>query len=149
MAHYTDDEASLLAVAAHEVGHAIACAAAGITVHSVRLWDDRGQVHGDSVDTRDQAKVDGYLVMLLAGWAAGAEWLHRNHGYSRSAALSCERRGSRSDWADFRRKKRQGSHSGSWYEHQAQKLVRANWNRIDRLAHRLADTGRLSGSTFR
>ncbi|QRP47423.1 hypothetical protein [Amycolatopsis sp. FDAARGOS 1241] len=137
-----------LAIAAHEVGHAIGCAAAGIRVHAVRIWGDQGQVDADGIEASDQAKVDGYLVMMLCGWAAGAEWMHRHHGYSRSAALSWARQGARSDWADFRRKKRDGSHNGGWYERQAQNLVRANWSRIERHARELARTGRLTGSRF-
>lgn len=148
MSQYTDDEAALLAIAAHEVGHAVGCAAAGIRVHSVRLRGDRGQVRAANVSTSDQAAVDGYLVMLLAGWAAGAEWVHRHCGYSRSAALSWARQGARSDWADFRRKKRHGSHHGGWYERQAQNLVGANWSRIERHAPRLVRDGRLPGHLF-
>src|SRR4051812_36007760 len=81
------------AIAAHEIGHAIGCAAAGIEVHYVRLTDGGGQVSHRDINPDDHAEVDGALVMTLAGWAAGAEWVHRHHGYSRSAALSWARQG--------------------------------------------------------
>ncbi|MEV7092314.1 hypothetical protein AB0M80_05675 [Amycolatopsis sp. NPDC051045] len=142
------EAAALVAVAAHEVGHAIGCAAAGITVQHVRLSNDRGQVSHADIDMTNQAQVDGALVMTLAGWAAGAEWVHRHHGFSRSAALSWARGGSRSDWAEFRRMKRHGSRGAGWYERQAQKLVRANWSRIERYTRELVRTGRLPGTHF-
>src|SRR4051794_4455872 len=104
------------AIAAHEIGHAIGCAAAGIEVRYVRLTDRGGQGSHRDINTDDQAEVDGALVMTLAGWAAGAEWVHRHHGYSRSAALSWARNGSRSDWAEFRRMRRYGSRGSGWYE---------------------------------
>ncbi|MBE1502678.1 hypothetical protein H4696_009778 [Amycolatopsis lexingtonensis] len=116
----------LLALAAHEIGHTIGCAAAGIEVRDVRLCKDRGKVTCADIDLTDQAKVDGGLVMTLAGWAAAAEWAHRHHGKSRSAALSWARGGARGDWSDFRRMKHHGSHGSGWYEQAAQKLVRAN-----------------------
>ncbi|KDN23212.1 hypothetical protein [Amycolatopsis rifamycinica] len=137
-----------LALAAHEVGHAIGCAAARIEVRHVRLSGGSGQVSHADVDLDDPAEVDGALVMTLAGWAAGAEWAHRHHGMSRSAALSWSRAGARKDWAEFRRMKRHGSHSGGWYERAAQKLVRANWSRIERYTRELVRTGQLPGSRF-
>lgn len=136
------------AIAAHEVGHAIGMAAAGIRVHWVKLTASGGQVRGDDIDPEDIAAVDGYLVMTLAGWAAGAEWVHRRHGFSRSAALSWARNGSRKDWAEFRAKKRHGSHGGAWYEREAQKLIRANWRRIERYTAELCTKGSLPGSYF-
>ena len=136
------------AVAAHEIGHAIGCAAAGIEVRWVRLTDRGGQVSHRDINTDDQTEVDGALVMTLAGWAAGAEWVHRRHGYSRSAALSWARQGSRSDWAEFRRMRRYGSRGSGWYERQAQKLIRANWPRIERYTCQLLRTGQLSGGYF-
>lgn len=136
------------AIAAHEIGHAIGMAAAGITVHWVRLTDSGGQARGDDIDPTDPAQVDGYLVMTLAGWAAGAEWVRRHHGFSRSAALAWAKNGSRGDWADFRAKKRHGSHTVRWYEREAQKLISANWRRIERYTRELCRTGELPGSRF-
>ncbi|SEB49258.1 hypothetical protein SAMN04489727_2165, partial [Amycolatopsis tolypomycina] len=88
------------------------------------------------------------LVMTLAGWAAAAEWVRRHHGMPRSTALSWAKDGSRADWAEFRRMKRYGSHSDGWYEREAQKLMRANWSRIQRYTRELVRTGRLPGSHF-
>ncbi|WP_328614523.1 hypothetical protein OHS58_48485 [Amycolatopsis sp. NBC_00348] len=139
---------AMRAVAAHEVGHAIGCAAAGITVQQVRLTRTGGQVVHAEIDTTDRSAVDGALVMTLAGWAAGAEWAHRHHGMSRSAAQSWARNGARADWAEFRRMRRHGSRSGGWYEREAQKLVRANWSRIERYVGHLLRTGTLPGSHF-
>jgi hypothetical protein len=136
------------AIAAHEIGHAIGCAAAGIEVRHVRLTSQGGQVSHAEPDMDDQAQVDGALVMTLAGWAAGAEWVHRHHGYSRSAASSWARNGSRSDWAEFRRMKRHGSRGSGWYERKAQNLIRANWSRIERYVATLLRTGQLPGSHF-
>ncbi|MEV6621046.1 hypothetical protein AB0M83_02560 [Amycolatopsis sp. NPDC051106] len=136
------------AIAAHEIGHAIGCAAAGIEVRYVRLTARGGQVSHAEPDMDDQAQVDGALVMTLAGWAAAAEWVHRQHRYSRSAALSWARNGSRSDWAEFRRMKRHGSRGSGWYEREAQKLIRANWSRIERYVATLLRTGQLPGSHF-
>ncbi|WP_103347982.1 hypothetical protein [Amycolatopsis sp. CA-128772] len=136
------------AIAAHEIGHAIGMAAAGIRVHWVRLTATGGQARGDDIDPEDIAAVDGYLVMTLAGWAAAAEWVHRHHGFSRSAALAWAKNGSRGDWADVRAKARYGSHTVRWYEREAQKLIRANWRRIERYTRELCRKGELPGSRF-
>ncbi len=139
---------AIAATAAHEIGHAIGCAAAGIEVRYVRLTDRGGHCSHAAPDEQDQAQMDGALVMTLAGWAASAEWVYHHHNFSRTAALSWARKGSRSDWAEFRRTRRHGSHGAGWYERQAQKLVHAKWSRIERDARELVRTGYLPGSRF-
>ncbi|WP_410580269.1 hypothetical protein [Amycolatopsis sp. lyj-108] len=148
MPRYSPEEASALALAAHEVGHAIACQAAGLRVIEVRLFPDRGYVEHKEADPADQAQVDGELVVLLAGLEAGARWRQKHSGLWRGEALRWSRGCSDSDLALFRRTKRNASISPSRLESRARSLVARQWGRIDRLSRKLADSGRLPVGQF-
>lgn len=148
MPRYTPEEASTLALAAHEVGHAVACQVAGLRVIEVRLLPNRGYVDHVEADPADQGQVDGELVVLLAGLEAGARWRQKHSGMWRGEALRWSRGCSDSDLTLFRRTKRNASVSTSRLESQARALVARHWGRIDRLSRTLADTGRLSGGRF-
>ncbi|MFJ8912340.1 hypothetical protein [Amycolatopsis sp. NPDC102389] len=148
MPRYSPEEAALLALAAHEVGHAVACQAAGLRVIAVRLFPDRGYVTHVEADPADQDQVDGELVTLLAGLEAGARWAQKHRGLWRGEALRWSRGCSDSDLALFRRAKRNASVSPSRLESRARSLVAQQWGRIDRLSRKLADSGRLSPGHF-
>ncbi|MFD5245675.1 hypothetical protein ACFWIW_14075 [Amycolatopsis sp. NPDC058340] len=148
MPRYSPEDAALLALAAHEVGHAVACQAAGLRVAEVRLLPDRGWVTHKAADPGDQDQVDGELVTLLAGREAGARWAQKHHGMWRGDALRWSRGCSASDLALFRRAKRTASVSPSRLESRARSLVARQWGRIDRLSRQLADSGRLPVGQF-
>ncbi|OLZ56093.1 hypothetical protein BS330_18360 [Amycolatopsis keratiniphila subsp. nogabecina] len=138
----------MLAAAAHEVGHAVACEAAGLRVIEVRLTTGYGFVRAADADPADQDQVDGELVALLAGLEAGARWAQKHRGMWRGEALRWSRGCSDSDLALFRRTKRNASVSPSRLESRSRSLVARQWGRIDRLSHKLADSGRLSVGQF-
>ncbi|MFD6072867.1 hypothetical protein [Amycolatopsis lurida] len=148
MSRYSPEDAMMLAAAAHEVGHAVACQAAGLRVREVRLLSHRGFVTYAEPDPGDQHQVDGELVALLAGPEAGARWAQKHRGLWRGEALRWSRGCSDSDLALFRRTKRNASVSPSRLESRARSLVSAQWGRIDRLSRQLADSGRLPVGQF-
>ncbi|MEU9686142.1 hypothetical protein [Amycolatopsis japonica] len=148
MPRYSPEEAAALAAAAHEVGHAVACQAAGLRVYAIRLTADRGFVKAADADPGDQDQVDGELVVLLAGLEAGARWAQKHSGLWRGEALRWSRGCSDSDLALFRRTKRNASVSPSRLESRARSMVAAQWGRIDRLSRRLADSGHLPVGQF-
>ncbi|MFE3785160.1 hypothetical protein ACFXPA_44080, partial [Amycolatopsis sp. NPDC059090] len=149
MARYTPEEASLLALAAHEVAHAVACKAAArtragrLTVLRAVLQGDRGYIEHSDVDPDNQDQVNTALIVLLAGREGGARWVQRNAGMWRGQAMRWSAHGCSSDLAEFRRMKRFSDRSPGWLEGRARSVVAAHWGRIDRLAHKLADAGRL------
>lgn len=148
MPRYSPEDAATLALAAHEVGHAVACQAAGLRVLEVRLHSRGGFVRAADADPADQDQVDGELVTLLAGMEAGARWGQKHAGLWRGDALRWSRGCSDSDLALFRRMKRNASVPSSRLESHARSLVARHWSRIDRLSRKLADSGRLSPGQF-
>lgn len=154
MARYTPEEASLLAIAAHEAAHAVACKAAARTragrlkVIRAVVLPDRGFIEHSDVDPDNQDQVNTALIVTLAGREGGARWAQRNAGMWRGQAIRWASCGAGSDLAYFHRMKRYSDRSPAWLESRARSVVASNWGRIDRLAHKLADAGRLSGSHF-
>ncbi|QRP46959.1 hypothetical protein [Amycolatopsis sp. FDAARGOS 1241] len=154
MAHYSRDEVAMLALAAHEVAHAVACKAAASTragrlrVIRVVITPERGFIQHSDVDPGNQDQVNTALIVTLAGREGAARWVQRHDGAWRGEAMRWAAGGCGSDLAFFKRMKRHSDRSTSWLENRARAVVASNWGRIDRLAHKLVDQGHLSGSTF-
>lgn len=145
----------LLATAAHEAGHALACHHAGIDIAEIVLWQQGDSIGGHvipSSDHLDEDQYDGQLVALVAGHEAEARWLTDHGGYrtlgfrDHSGALSVSRGGCCTDLANFRRLRRKGT--GSLAEPTARAQARAllirRWPHLERLALRLARHRRLT-----
>ncbi|GLZ43515.1 hypothetical protein [Actinokineospora sp. NBRC 105648] len=134
-----------LQVATHEVAHYLVWSAmpdARIT----RVWvRGRGtSAHGMcSVDWRAETPDQDrdYLVGLLAGCVADDLFSDAHPGFR------CRRSGQSPDLAVFRKIRRRHEPSRAWSERQlrdtAERLLRADWDRVERLALTLADRGRL------
>ncbi|MFF4595279.1 hypothetical protein [Amycolatopsis sp. NPDC001319] len=154
MARYSPDEASTLALAAHEVAHAVACRAAAatrasrLTVRRVVLTAENGFIQHSPVDPDNQDQINTALIVALAGREGAARWVQRNAGYWRGSAMRWAAQGCDSDLTYFHRMKHHSNRSTGWLENRARAVVAGNWGRIDRLAHKLAADGRLSGRHF-
>ncbi|MEV0065400.1 hypothetical protein [Amycolatopsis sp. NPDC050768] len=154
MARYSPGDASTLALAAHEVAHAVACRAAAtrrggrLAVRRVVLTAERGFIEHADADPANPDQIDTALIMTLAGREGAARWVQRNAGYWRGAALRWAAQGCDSDLAYFHRIKHHSTRSTGWLENRARAVVASNWGRIDRLAHQLVTDGRLSGRHF-
>ncbi|RSD26435.1 hypothetical protein [Amycolatopsis eburnea] len=148
MPKYTAEEAEILALAAHEVGHAMVCSKYGIKV--VKLWinGDAGQTQHAEPDMTDQKQVDGALAVFFGGLEAGAAWVQRNAGMWRGQALRWSRQCSESDLSNYRGLRRHGSVSQAKHQAMARTVISSNWGRIDRLAKKLATDGHLGGRHF-
>ncbi len=148
MARYTDEEAATLALAAHEVGHAMVCREYGLKVLSVWIRSDAGQMQHDEPDMTNQAQVDGALAVFFGGLEAGAMWAQRNAGMWRGEAVRWSKKCSESDLGHYAKLRRHGSLSKAKHQDMARRVIRGNWGQIDRLAKKLATDGQLSGRHF-
>ncbi|MFE3178674.1 hypothetical protein ACFXPA_46520 [Amycolatopsis sp. NPDC059090] len=154
MTRYTPEEGMRLATAAHEVAHAVACKAAArstagrLTVRSARLLAVGGVVEVADVDLDNPEQVETALVVALAEREGSARWVQRNAGLGRGQAIRWASGGCGWDLDYFRANKRLCPRSTGWLQNRARSVVAAHWGRIDRLAHKLADAGRLSGGHF-
>jgi hypothetical protein len=145
MGRDTDAEAlGLHALAAHEAGHGVICAALGIQVVHVTLTATSGHTKH-----RGHNDLDAELLILLAGQEAQARWVQRHvSGYGFGSALRYAKRCSAHDMRDFRRLVRRSALSEGTARSHCRSLVRKHWGRIDRAADRLARTGHVSGSSL-
>jgi hypothetical protein len=137
------DDLSPMMAAYHEAGHAVAHKVAGGRVSSVKLTGrDTGvmttQEHGPR-----EGDLMGWLVMILAGQEAAARFL-THHGYSLAAGRRANHRGSHHDRARFRRYAQGSGISEAHARHEAERLVRTHWRRIDRTARKLTRSRHLS-----
>ncbi|MEV4599450.1 hypothetical protein AB0K15_18820 [Amycolatopsis sp. NPDC049253] len=154
MARYSPDEAALLALEAHEVAHAVACRAAAtsrrawLQVRRVVLTSERGFIEHSAPEPGNQDQINTELIVALAGREGAARWVQRHDGCWRGQALRWAAHGCGSDLAFFNTMKHHSNRSTGWLENRARAVVASNWGRIDRLAHKLAADGRLSGSHF-
>lgn len=145
-----DDEQLLrLAVAHHEIGHAVAYKLAGHKVRSVRInGSNDGSGNTSYVPTTvPETEVGPWLVTILAGGEAHAHFLTR-HGYSLAAARRAVKVHCSGDLAAFRSDARGTGISESTARADARRLVTSHWSRIQRAADKLARSGRLSGSAI-
>jgi hypothetical protein len=135
-----------LQVATHELGHLVAWERLpGARIVAVR-------VYGRGVNTEGHVEVDwptaapeldhGYLVGLLAGREADRIFTNHHPDFPYSD------RGAAHDLNLLRRIRRNHTPSRQWTEHRlrtdAARLVRAHWDRIQRLAPYLARRGHLN-----
>ncbi|MFF0145993.1 hypothetical protein ATK36_0481 [Amycolatopsis sulphurea] len=154
MTRYTAEEAGWLALAAHELAHAVACTAAAttragrLTVVQVVVEPGRSFVEHSEVDPGNQDQVNTAVVVALAGQEGAARWAQRHAGYWRGSAMRMAAHGCEDDHAYVRRMSRYSDRSPAWLRHRARAVVAANWGRIDRLTHRLVADGRLPGHLF-
>ena len=142
----------LLPTAAHEAGHAIAASAAGLTVVDIALWHEQGGAAGhveliEEPDDLDSESLNGFLVSIVAGQEAQARFLTR---YSTFALLGSARAATEGSCCDDKalfktvHKRHPEALSRGEARHQAQRLITQRWDRLERLAARLAKYRRLT-----
>ncbi|MCA1191355.1 MULTISPECIES: hypothetical protein [unclassified Saccharopolyspora] len=152
MATVTDDDIAfaVLAAAVHEAGHAVLHTVAGMQVTAMHVWHHGGNVTSGRVEIAeteiDDDQVDGYLTAVVAGGEAEALWLSEQAGQSigrsrRQVYASC-----RSDQLNYRRTHRHtpGSLTETAARARAHTLLTRHWDRVERLAARLADARHLT-----
>lgn len=133
-------DSGLLALAAHELGHAkVFKALGGFEVKTITVNTTRGDTWIDFDETND-ALWEPFAIGLWAGLEAQDRWMRR-HGHGR-APRSC----TVYDVEQFRTIPRKFRISEGKARSKARSLVAQNWGCIERLAPQLASTGRLSGS---
>jgi hypothetical protein len=130
-----------LVVAAHELGHALTWAAAGMPI--VKIWVDgygeqaHGYVRLDRKKLKDAAEARDYLVGMLAGRAADIRWCDEHglthHEYTCADDLASFRKSRKHPWVrDI---------PDSEFYTAARIVVRQHWPQICRLAPRLSRHG--------
>ncbi|PXY31109.1 hypothetical protein [Prauserella muralis] len=147
MGRYRDHEDLTRWVSAfHEAGHAVVHCAAGGRLRTARLTaDDAGHITTRENGPHPDRPLD-WLAMLLAGHEAATRFLVQHGGYSTGQARSRTRGSARDDLAAFRRDARGTGISESRARREAATRVRRHWGRIQRAAHTLHATGRLTTS---
>lgn len=140
-----------LCISAHEIGHALAFHLVGIQVHRVQftrsLWN--GVLHGaTSIPAGEipDEQLDGFAVGLLAGMEADARCRTQYGGLDLGTAREQAAWGGESDRAEFRTIRGRLGLTESQARRQAENLVARHWDRIDRIATKLARRKQLSGS---
>ncbi|HEX7662432.1 MAG TPA: hypothetical protein VF444_23455 [Pseudonocardiaceae bacterium] len=139
-----DTDEQLLTV--HEIGHGIVNVALGLAVASVTvdLRDGTGatllavEIGEDSPRELQAA----YQVSALAGYEAEVLWAAQHGGRA-------SKRGSAIDFQHFREARRGGRLWESDARARARKILRQQWNQVERLVPILAERGRLSPSELR
>jgi hypothetical protein len=140
-----DPDPHRLAVSAHEAGHAVIWKAAGFTIVDLWVTGHGPRAHGyTELDGKKCATADefaAYLVGLLAGREAEARWCDANRlrvDLDDHCAIDMKR---------FRkgRKERGVRHiTDDQFKDRAAKLVIDNWRKIETLAPRLCERGRVA-----
>lgn len=134
-------------VAAHELGHVVACRAGGLPVREIKL-SGRGSNTEGVVRWHEPGGIEGYLAGLiarLAGRAADLRWCEETGTPNDSNGCSY-------DITEYRKMRR--AWPSAWgripsdreLRTAADRLVRRQWPRILRLAPQLALRGRLPSS---
>ncbi|RZQ60865.1 hypothetical protein [Amycolatopsis suaedae] len=132
-----------LAVAAHELGHALVWSSGGLTIRNIKLSSGFfTDISGGRVGVRfydsNEAHLRAYLIGLCAGFEAEDRW-RRQHGPGRAS-----RGPSSNDFDAFRRERRRVGLSESAARSKARSILSGQWGRLERLVPRLARDGRLS-----
>ncbi|RJQ84753.1 hypothetical protein [Amycolatopsis panacis] len=154
MTRYSAQEAGWLALAAHELAHAVACKEAATTragrlrVLQVVVEPGRSFIEHSEVDLGNPDQVTTAVVVALAGQEGAARWAQRHAGYWRGSAMRMAAHGCEDDQAYVRRMRRYCDRSPAWLRHRARAVVASHWGRIDRLTHRLVTDGRLPAHLF-
>lgn len=142
-----------MVVSAHEVGHAVAYRAAGLTVRYARLESGVFGGLGGRAKIVEQLvpekKVAGYAVACLAGSEAEARYLARHYGVSLAkarciAAPALEA----SDLDEFKQAAKHAGLSRSEGQRRAEQVISTHWGMIERLATKLARKNKLTGWDF-
>ncbi|MEV6226529.1 hypothetical protein AB0L88_01400 [Saccharopolyspora shandongensis] len=132
----------LVCAATHEAGHTIATVLGGGEVNAIKIYP-AGETFGGHVDAEfdPETQLDELLVFLVAGHEAEALWRTHYLDRHRRAALRESRRGCRDDMATFHRYRRRGGTTTLTEpaaRGRAHSLLIAHWDRVERLADRLA-----------
>ncbi len=131
--------------AMHEAGHAVAFKKAGVRIRKLTLTRSMFGGHQGccEVDDPTERQLRGYLVAILAGIEAEARYLKTHHGFSLSAGRDTAAYGGRYDLAAFKKYSAGTGLSKSSARSKAASLVSWNYGRIESVAARLANSGRL------
>jgi len=132
----------LLVAAAHELGHAATARHYRVGLIHIRLdpYTHQGGTlfdlpEDDMLWTDTQWRC--WLISCFAGYEAEVMWADQHGGVA-------SKRACRADFRNFRNYRRHAGLSKNAARSAARTIVRAGWARIERLAPRLATTGRLA-----
>ncbi|MFI6026372.1 hypothetical protein [Amycolatopsis magusensis] len=133
-----------LVVAHHEAGHAIAHRVAGGRIQFVKVGrDGRGNTRTVENGPTPGKELD-WLVMIAAGGRAEHRFL-TEQGYSDREARALVEANTSGDQANFRALSQGTGITRRQADKAADKLVSRHWGRIQKLAARLDNSGRVSG----